>query len=67
MDINVKIAGMSSADNGRTVVYLSIDGGALTSMILEENDVQTEGALKAALSKRLKAQELVSKEFVIKT
>jgi len=67
MDINVKIEAITPLDNGKIMVYLKINNNTLTSMVFEDNEVQTEGAIKASLSKRLKAQELVGKELTIKT
>lgn len=67
MDINVKVEGITPLDNGKTMVYLRVNNNALTSMIFEDTEIQTEGAFKAAMSKKLKAQEMVGKEFVIKT
>ena len=67
MNINVKVQGTTTTDDGKFRVYLKIDNDTLISMIFEENEIQNDVVFQATLKKKLKAKELNGKEFIITT
>ena len=63
--MKIKIEDMLPEDDGRVRMYYTVDGGELTALILERNDLVSIQTIENAVKDALKGKAYIGQSFDI--